>query len=94
MHLGNNNPTSHYRHGEEWLESCLSEKDLQVLVDRQLNTSQQCVQVAKKVNGILDCIGNGVASRTRIVISLPVLNTGKFYFNKPSNIALPSAFRR
>lgn len=47
---------------EEFLECSPTEKDLRVLVHERLNMSQQCTLATWKANGILGCIGRGVAN--------------------------------
>ncbi|PKU48113.1 hypothetical protein llap_1584 [Limosa lapponica baueri] len=57
-----------YRLEADLLESNSIGRDLGVLVDSKLPMSQLCALVAKKANGLLGCIKNSMASRSREVI--------------------------
>jgi len=68
LQLKRNDSVHQYMLGATQLENSFEGKDLGVLVDIKVNMSQQCALVAKKVNGILGCIRQSTASRSREVI--------------------------
>ncbi|PKU43359.1 hypothetical protein llap_6329 [Limosa lapponica baueri] len=70
LHLGHSNPMQCYKLGEEWLETCMAEKDLGLLVNCRLKMSQQFAQVAKKANSILACIRNSMVRTQEVIIPL------------------------
>lgn len=67
LHLGRINPRHQYMLGSKELESHLAENNLGGLLDTRLNTSQWCISVAKRLNGILGYM-KSLASRLREVI--------------------------
>lgn len=60
--VGRNNPKCTYKLGDEMLDSSIAGRLLGVLVDSKLNTSQQCVQKARKENHIQGHIKHGIAA--------------------------------
>ena len=68
LHLWRNNCLHEYRSGTDLLAWSSAEKELSVPVDNSLAMSQRCALVAKKANGILECVEKSVASSSREVI--------------------------
>lgn len=71
LHLGWGNSGAQYRLGSLWLGSSLAGRDLGVLVDNDLNGSQQRTAAAAKASCIWGCIHRGISSSDRDVIMPP-----------------------
>ncbi|KAJ7419692.1 hypothetical protein WISP_52648 [Willisornis vidua] len=76
LHLGQGYPKDRHKLGKEWIENSPKEKDLGVLVDKKLTTTQQCVLAAQKTNLIPGWIKRTMASRSRKVAITISQNTG------------------
>ena len=56
LYLGKNNTRYQYRLGADPLQSSIGERDLGVLVDSRMTTSQHCALVDKKAGGTWDAL--------------------------------------
>jgi len=65
LHLGQGNPQSQNRLGDEWIESSATDKYLGVLAAEKLNKCQQSALADHTTNHILGCIKSCMASMSR-----------------------------
>ena len=70
-HLVRNNPPRQYMLGATQMETSLAEKDVGVLLDTKLDTSQRCALAAEEATSILGCGRPSTASRLKEV-TLPL----------------------
>jgi len=74
LHPGRKNVMHPYTVGDTQLESSFAEKNQRILGDTKLTVRQQYALGAKESNGILGCIRQSIASRSREVI-LPLYSS-------------------
>ncbi|PKU49476.1 hypothetical protein llap_185 [Limosa lapponica baueri] len=79
LYLGRNNPMHRYTLGADLLESSSAERDLGFMVDR-VTMRQQYALVAKKANGLLECIKKGCGQKIKRGIVTENTTAKKIYY--------------
>ena len=68
MHVGNRNLDFAYSMNGHWLEECNYEKDLGVIVDRNLKSGRQVLEARNKANRMLGFIARNVSYKSKEVV--------------------------
>jgi hypothetical protein len=69
MHLGRNNPASQYVLNAQHLRKSESERDLGVIIDRNLKFSEHCNKVANTANVTLGMIKRTINCKSKSIIT-------------------------
>ena len=60
MHIGKRNLDFHYQMNDGWVKAIDEERDLGMLMSKDLKFSRECLLANNKVNSMLDIINRGV----------------------------------
>ena len=69
MHIGKRNLQCQYQMSDGWAKSIDEERDLGVVITKDLKFSRQCLMAKNKANSMLGIINRGVSYKASEVIS-------------------------
>ena len=68
LHMGKNNPSHKYTLGGVQLEATEEEKDIGVLISKNLKPTKQCERAARTANGVLSQILRAFSYRDKVIL--------------------------
>ena len=68
LNVGSRNSHFVYNLGEDWVEEKQSERDLGIIVDKNFNFNEQCIEARNRANKILGFIKRNVSYKSKSVI--------------------------
>ena len=68
LHIGRKNKNFNYEMEGTWLENCEKERDLGVVVDRELKFLDQCLEARNRANRMLGFIKRNVTYKSKEVV--------------------------
>lgn len=68
VHMGRGNKCFQYNMNGNWLDDCEIEKDLGIIIDKNLKVSKQCLEARNRANRVLGFIARNVDYKSIEVI--------------------------